>query len=184
MTAVAGWVADNGDVWLGADSASSGGTAQEIWRTPKVFVLGPVGFAYAGSWRFGQLVQHRLAVPPLPKRARDLDRWMAIDLVDAIRTCLIDGGWLKRENERSEGGVCLVAARGRLFIMQQDFSVGEVRARFAAHGNGRDVVYGALHATAKLKWSPQRRLRVALTAAAAFSSVVAPPFLMVRVPRG
>lgn len=180
MTAIAGWIQGR-DVWLGADSAATGGLSQEIWRTPKVFVREGIGVAYTWSWRFGQLLHHRLQVPKRPGRARDVDRWVTVDLVDAIRKCLADGGWLKKEHERVEGGAALLAIRGRLFVLQSDFSVGEIRGRFAAHGCGRDLLYGALHATTSLRWTPERRLRVALAAAAHFSAGVASPFRILRI---
>lgn len=182
MTAIAGWIETNGDVWLGADSASSGGQAIEIWRTSKVFVRGGIGIAYTWSWRFGQLLHHRLEVPRIP-RASDVERWACVEFIDAVRKCLKDGGWLEKEKEREAGGACLLAVRGRLFVMQSDFSMGEVRGRYTAHGCGRDLVYGALHATAHLKWKPKARLLAGLKAAAHFSTGVAGPFRVMKVPK-
>ena len=119
-------------------------------------------------------------MPRIP-RASDLERWACVEFIDAVRKCLTDGAWLKKESERVEGGACLVAVRGRLFVMQSDFSMGEVRGRYTAHGCGRDLVYGALHATEHLKWKPKARLIAGLKAAAQFSAGVAPPFRILKV---
>lgn len=173
MTAIVGLV-DNGVVYVGADSAGVSGLSLMVRGDTKVFHNGPYLFGFTSSFRMGQLIHHALK-PPEPKRA--IEKFMSTAFIDAIRSCLKDGGWARKENEREEGGTFLVGVRGRLFVVYEDYQVAQAAAGYAAVGCGDDIALGALFATAGTGMKPRRRVNLALRAAERFSAGVRAPFI-------
>jgi hypothetical protein len=174
VTCIVGVIA-NARVWMGADSAS-GDTGQ--WhlttaRFPKLFTRDSLLIGYTSSWRMGQLLRWRLAIPPRPE-GMDTHEWMATDFIDAVRECFKSGGIAKKENEVETGGTFLVACSGRLFTVGSDYQVDEPDDDMAAVGCGYSFALGAMHATTTLE--PEPRLRAALEAAAYYSAYVRGPF--------
>lgn len=174
MTAIAGLVHD-GRVYIGGDSAGTGGYMRSIRADVKVFRNGPYVFGFAGSYRMGQLL-HWALKPPAPEGK--LDRFMAITFINAVRECLKDGGWAVNNSGRDEGGVFLTGVDGRLFRVDCDFQVGENVDPWNAIGAGEEPALGALFATQRLNLAPKPRLRLALSASAYYNNTVAPPFVI------
>lgn len=174
VTAIAGLVQD-GVVWIGGDSAGTAGYMQTIRADTKVFTTGPYVMGFSGSFRMGQLLRWSL-VPPVPEGK--LEKFMAVDFIDAVRACLKAGGWAAVDNGRESGGDFLVGVHGRLFRVAGDFQVGESVDGYDAIGSGEEPALGALYATARLDLKPRQRLRLALSAAARMNAFVAPPFVI------
>jgi len=175
MTAIVGVVHD-GVVHIGGDSAGVGEWTITIRADAKVFVNGPYVMGFTGSFRMGQLLRYALE-PPIP--SGDLDAFMTTTFIDAVRECLRTGGWMSKENEREDGGTFLVGVSGRLFRIGSDFQVGESADGYDAVGSGEELALGALHATARSRMSPRKRIEVALSAAEHFSGAVCRPFAYV-----
>ena len=173
MTAIVG-LARNGKVFIGGDSAGVSGLDLTVRADTKVFRNGPFLFGFTTSFRMGQLIRYSLR-PPKPKG--DLDRFMTTKFVDALRGCLKDGGWARKESDREEGGTFLVGARGQLFTVHSDYQVGRAADGFAAAGCGDQVALGALYASGSTGLKPRARLLVALSAAERFSAGVRGPFV-------
>ena len=178
MTAIVG-LARQGKVFVGGDSAGVSGFDLTVRADPKVFRNGPYLFGFTSSFRMGQLIRYAL-VPPEPKRD-DLDRFMATKFVDALRACLKEGGWARKESDREEGGCFLVGTRGRLYTVESDYQVGRAADGYAAVGCGDQVALGALYATAGLAMRPRARLKLALRAAERFNAGVRGPFVYLSV---
>ena len=178
MTAIVGLV-DNGTVYIGGDSAGASGWSLTVRADAKVFFNAGYLFGFTTSYRMGQLIRYALQ-PPEP--ARDLERFMATTFIDAIRACLKEGGWAKKDNDREEGGTFLVGVRGRLFAIYSDYQVAEEALDYMAVGSGEDIALGALYATADLGLSPRARMRIALKAAARFKTGVHEPFVYASTP--
>jgi hypothetical protein len=174
VTAIVGLVADDGRVHLAGDSAGVGNWQLTVRADPKVFRNGPYVFGFTSSFRMGQLLRHALTPPKPP--ARNLPRFMATTFIDAIRDCLKTGGWAAREADREDGGTFLVGVDGHLFIVCDDYQVGEPADQYAAVGCGAEIALGALHATTNLKLPARKRLTAALTAAERHSAGVRGPF--------
>lgn len=172
MTCIVGLV-DGDRVWMGGDSAGVSGLDITVRADTKVFRNGELLIGFTNSFRMGQLLHHRLAVPRRDPAA-DLFRWMVVDFVDAVRACLKDGGYAQRSNEVETGGTFLVATEGRLFSVQSDYQVGEAVRGYHAIGCGADYALGSLASTAGL--SPESRVRRALEVAELFSGGVRAPF--------
>lgn len=178
MTAIVGLV-HKGGVYIGGDSAGVSGLDLTVRADTKVFHNGPYLFGFTTSFRMGQLIHHALT-PPKPKGA--LERFMSTAFIDAVRSCLKDGGWARRENEREEGGTFLVGVRGRLFVVHSDYQVGQAADGYAAAGCGDQVALGALYATADSGMKPRKRIKIALQAAERFSAGVRAPFICLGQP--
>ncbi len=178
MTVIAGLV-HKGRVHLGGDSAGVSGLSIAIRRDPKVFRNGAYVVGFTTSYRMGQLLQHSFQ-PPHPTGG--LHQFMVTTWTDALRTCLKDGGWARKESEQEQAGTFLVGIHGRLFSVYDDYQVAEHADDYAAVGCGDDLALGALHATAGLL-PPRRRLAAALAAAEHHSAGVAGPYVYASTPK-
>jgi ATP-dependent protease HslVU (ClpYQ) peptidase subunit len=175
---------NGGAVVMGADSCAGDGSFSAPRLDRKVFVTqagGGLLMGFTSSFRMGDLLRYRLDVarrhPDVP-----LDRWMRTDFIDAVRACLRAGGYLHASNSVESGGVFMVAAEGRLFVVDSDFQVGEYAGPFFAVGCGDRFALGAFHAAQRLQGAAvtvddmRARCEIALGAAAAFSGYVLLPF--------
>ncbi len=181
MTCVAALVHE-GEVWMGADSAGADASwSLTIRRDEKIFQNGPCLFGFTTSFRMGQLLRYKLQIPVIPEGAEPLD-WIHRYLVDAMRTCLREGGYLKKTNEQEEGGCFLLGFRGGLYVVESDFQVAVPDEEFWAVGCGHDLAKGVLFATKQM--AAHDRLTLALEAAEHFSAGVRRPFIVRKLPKG
>jgi ATP-dependent protease HslVU (ClpYQ) peptidase subunit len=178
LTCIVGIVA-GGDVIIGGDSAGVGGSLIMRRLDPKVFRVGPFLIGYTSSFRMGQLLRFRLQIPERPPEL-DVYEFMCTRFVDAVRQCFKDGGYAKKDNEQESGGCFLIGYAGRLFEIDSDYQVGEMRDGYDAVGSGTYVALGAFHATAGL--TAEERALKALEAAAHFTTTVCAPFVIERLP--
>jgi hypothetical protein len=183
MTCIAGLVdQQNARVYIGADSAATNDSGQQTIRVDqKIFRVGDFLFGCTSSYRMVQLLRYRLILPDYPSAPSEneedqLFRYMATDFIDAVRKCLQEGGYAKKESEREEGGFFLAACQGRLFCVASDYQIEETIIGYNAIGSGDDVALGALHATHQLDLPPGQRITLALEAAAYHNSSVRAPF--------
>ncbi|MFE2420722.1 hypothetical protein [Streptomyces hokutonensis] len=49
---------------------------------------------------------------------------MATRFINAVRACLKEGGWARKDSEQEQAGVFLVGIHGRLFEVHDDRQVG------------------------------------------------------------
>jgi ATP-dependent protease HslVU (ClpYQ) peptidase subunit len=173
MTAIVGLV-HNRTVYIGGDSAGASGWSLTVRADAKVFHNNGYLFGFTTSFRMGQLI--RYALKP-PKPVGETDRFMATTFIDAVRECLKEGGWARKDSDREEGGTFLVGVRGRLFTIYDDYQVAEAADGYAAVGCGDELALGALFATSGTRMAPQRRIELALRAAERFSAGVRGPFV-------
>jgi hypothetical protein len=106
---------------------------------------------------------------------------MVTSFVDAVRECLKVGGYAKKEHEVERGGVFLVGHRGRLFLVESDYQVGESLNGYEACGCAEQTIQGVFYATKGT--APDKRMQLALCAAEHHSAGVRGPFSIVVVPR-
>ncbi len=177
MTCIVG-IASGGKVYLGADSAGTGGYDQRIRRDRKVFTNGPLILGLTSSFRMGQLLEFNLTPPPIVEDQEPF-AYAVRSLVPAIRQTLKDGGFARIDSGRETGGVFLVGFRGRLFTIYEDFQVGEDLGDIAAVGCGDAYAMGAMHALPNAE--PRARMQAGLDAASTFSAGVSGPFHFVEL---
>ncbi|MEU0100396.1 hypothetical protein [Streptomyces sp. NPDC006267] len=179
MTVIVGLVHKN-RVHLGADSASVSGLQLTVRADRKAFRNGPYVMGFTSSFRMGQLLRYAFQ-PPHP--TGDLHGFMVTTWTDALRTCLKDGGWARKDSEQEQAGTFLVGIQGRLFSVWDDYQVAEHADGYAAVGCGDEIALGALHATANLGLAPRARLNAALAAADHHSAGVTGPYSYVSAPK-
>jgi len=177
MTCIVGLETEQG-VIIGADSAASAGWDGWVTRLKKVFRRGDFLIGYTSSFRMGQLLQYKLDVSVQKEGQEDLE-FLTTTFIDAVRTCLKDGGFAKVENLVEQGGRFLVGYRGKLYVVSSDFQVNMSRDGYQAVGCGASYALGNLLNSGDLL--PKVRVRQALKAAAHFSNGVCGPFNILQL---
>ena len=174
MTCVVG-ITHKSRVWIGGDSAGTAGWDQVIRVDEKVFVNGPMVFGFTTSFRMGQLLRYRLAIPD---RYPDVDvmKFMCTSFVDAVRDVLKSGGFARAKDSAESGGTFLVGYQGRLFEIGSDYQVGESVDGYGAVGCGDSYALGSLYGSTG---APESRIEKAIEAASYFSAGVAGPVVCV-----
>ena len=175
MTCIVGIVEGN-EVYIGADSAAKSGHEVRESKLPKVFVNGPFVIGYTSSFRMGQILQYHLRAAP--QGPEDAMQYMVCTFVEAVRLCLKEHGFSKVENNVEQGGFFLVAYRGTLYGIENDFQANHYADGMMALGCGREYALGALRALENMP-ARQRLLR-ALEVAAYYSKGVMGPFLVLK----
>lgn len=173
MTAIAGF-ASKGKVTIGGDSAGIGGWDLTIRSDPKVFRVGECLVGGTSSFRMLQLLRFRFT-PPKQRVDQDDFAYLCTDWIDAVRQCLKDGGYARKDREEEAGGCFLLGYRGKLYRIDPDYQVGIPSEGYAAVGCGEAYAIGAL---AVLKGSPESRVLRALAVAERFSAGVRGPFVV------
>lgn len=169
-------------IYMGADSAGvDGNLSMQIRKDEKICHVGPFMFGFTTSFRMGQLLAHAFECPERPVDV-SIEKFMCTTFVDAVRKCLKDGGYARKDNEVESAGTFLVAYEGRLFYVYDDYQVGETDAPYAAVGCGADIAMGSLNTTNRAPnfFPAENRLTMALEAAAEFSAGVRAPFVFYK----
>lgn len=126
--------------------------------------------------RFGQVV-NLLVEWPEPPRSGELLPFLAREVVPEIRRAVQDAGAAQDGREiLGNQTVLLVGLLGQLFIVARDLYVVPSPGP-SCIGSGRHHGYGAMHALKAAGVEPaQKRIEMALEAAADYSLCVRPPF--------
>lgn len=173
MTCIVGLVHD-GQVYIGGDSAGVAGYSVTVRADEKVFNKGEFVMGFTSSFRMGQLLRYKLNIP-FHKPNVDTYEYMVTEFVEAVRQCLKDGGYSRNESGEDIGGKFLVGYRGKLFLIDLDYQVGESLLQYDAVGCGEDLAKGSLYSTRDLD-DPNKRILMSLEAAEQFSAGVRSPF--------
>ena len=178
-------IAQNGTVYMGSDHAASDDKSGWIMsrKEPKVFKVGQYGIAFTDSFRMGQILQYNWTPPKYTptKTNSGLYKFMRTKFIDSVKVAFKDNGFGDiGGNDEDTGGIFIVGLEGRIFVVDEDFHVGENVVNYMAEGSGGMFALGALHATKNQK-NPKMRIKLALEAASEFSMSVAPPFTYIQV---
>jgi 20S proteasome alpha/beta subunit len=150
MSVVVG-VKFNGGVILAGDSQWSDDNSNRLGAQSKVHSLSDtLAIGYVGSARFGQILQFHLSEledPFLPRDGRDEEYWAVREFIPYLRAVTEEQGHLhiKHNAEHFGESAFLLAVRGRLFLVENDFSVSEHSLAYEAVGSGGENAIGALH---------------------------------------
>lgn len=175
MTCIAGFT-DKKNVWIGGDSAGVAGYNLTVRADKKVFIKDDFIFGFTSSFRMGQLLRYKLAIP-FHKPNISTEEYLYTEFIEAVRECFKSGGYTKVDSNRESGGCFLFGYRGRLFLVDDDFQIGESYNGYDAVGCGKGFALGSLYSSSG---TPENRVRKALEAAEAFSAGVRSPFLILR----
>lgn len=179
MTLIVGLIDSDGKTWMACDSIGSDGFTLHIAKHPKVFKKGSLALGYTSSFRLGQLLEHNLH-PPARTIDQDTMNYLVVTVVDALRNCLKSGGYARNNSGEETAGNFLLAADGRLFEVQSDYSVTERVEPYGAVGSGEYHALGVLHACQALNLPPLQTLRLVFEATAANVVTVRGPFWVMR----
>lgn len=188
MTCIAA-IAENGCVYMAADSAGVAGLSLNVRADPKIYRIptarGDMLLGFTSSFRMGQILGYHFDPPQHPRNIA-VSRYMVTDFVTAVRAVLKEHGFAKTQNNEDTGGTFLVGYCGSIFRVCDDFQVGKNVANYDAVGSGGEVALGSLYTTDQIATSegdvhliltPRQRLSLALHAAEEFNAGVRRPFL-------
>jgi 20S proteasome alpha/beta subunit len=189
MTCIVGMVDESG-VYLAGDAAATDAVSIELRRDPKVFER-KVGKAtmligFCDSFRIGQLLRHDLVLPTRRSNV-PVDRWMCTSFVRSVRACLSRNGVERSDSELGDLTI-LVGFEGRLFRIDNDYSVSERTASFDAIGSGSVAALGALMAQERMlkhlkkKYPTRSRVLDALSISEQITPTVRSPFTILHLP--
>ena len=177
MTCIVGMIdRKSNKVIIGGDSLSSTNIFISSRKDTKVFKKGSFVIGCTSSFRMIQLLRFSLVLPEINKK--DIYEYMCTDFIDAVRECFSKGGFLQKEQTGEEiGGQFLVGYEDRLFIIDNDFQVGETYDEFNSIGCGSDFALGCIYLLRDKKIPIENKIRQALEAAEHFSPFVKQPFI-------
>src|ERR1035437_478649 len=176
MTVIAALIHE-GKVYMGGDSAAvDESQCLLVRKDSKVFQNGPFLIGFTSSYRMGQILMDTTFPDP-----GNMDEfvYMRTQFVDVARTRLKDGGYVKVDSNREESGQFLVGFHGRIFLVDEDFTIGESSDPFFAVGQGSQEALGALYSAPEDR-PPGESLVIDMSAAARFRSGVRPPFNIIK----
>lgn len=178
MTCIVG-IAREGRVYMGGDTCGSGRSWQQVGN-PKVFITG--GKFLIGcttSFRMIDLLNYELTVPIQENDQTD-DGYMRTTFIRAVRDCFKEHGWLEKSSDKNIGGNFLVGYNGKLYEVQDDFSVLNSPVEGMAVGSGEQSARGSLYTT-RADWDAHKRVQQALEAAEAVAVGVKAPFVQMSL---
>jgi ATP-dependent protease HslVU (ClpYQ) peptidase subunit len=177
MTCIVGLV-NKGKVYIGGDSAGVAGSNVVVRSDEKVFVSHGMAFGFTSSFRMGQIL--RYCFKPPEDTDKDAAAYMVAKFIPELQRCFSANGYERTINGEKSAGTFFVGYKGRLFIVESDYQVGENNIGYASVGCGDCYALGSMYSTQRMK--PQARVLEALTAAEHFSTGVRGPFKVVVAP--
>lgn len=170
-------ITDGNKVYMGGDAAAAEMESNFVTCRvePKVFVRKEYIVGYAGSFRFGKMVENSF---DFPDPGEDLDHFMNTDFINALRDCSEDNKIDSAEDK--DAGELLIGIRGCLYEFNNDWHIGKHLYNFNAIGSGSPFALGSLYSTKRYK-DPYTRINIALEAAQNFSAYVRPPFTILEI---
>jgi ATP-dependent protease HslVU (ClpYQ) peptidase subunit len=183
VTCIVG-VARDGDVVIGGDRAAVSGWEVTRCGDPKVFRVGAAVAGGTTSFRMLDILQYDGSLRlPTDHDCGTAREYLVSEWVPRVRAAFKEGGFLKVENNREEGGGFLLGWQGRLFKVASELQVIEAE-EYDAVGAGEAAALGALYALSALRLSGgslEQEVALALEAAAAHNIGVRPPFDLLRL---
>ena len=147
MTVIAAYN-DGNAIYMASDSLASDPNDSIVVVDPKVFTFNGFTFGYAGSFRFGQILNHTF-LPPPHNPALDDSTYMFSVFLEALRDTLDSYGLLLNANGVEgigEAGSALVAYRNNIYYVEPDLSILKVASPYASIGSGCAYAIGAMYA--------------------------------------
>jgi hypothetical protein len=178
MTCIVGLRAEDGIVYLGADSISVVDYDKALNGESKVFPCENMIIGTCGSPRMRNILQHRLEIPPYT--TGDPMKYLVGPFVDAVRQEFERAGHLQKENgKEAVDGKFLIGFEGELYLISKEFCVIRYMEPYHAIGSGESHAMGSLHSTHQLGLEPIQCIRAALEAAASHNTDVSGPFFYI-----
>jgi len=176
MTCIVGLV-EGEKVYIGADGVAVAESGLVSVYTDKKLIKGSnFIIGVAGSPRIAQLVRYSF-VPPEYDRSTygdDVHRYIATAFIDTLR--VIVGDEKNKEEFKESNTSFLVAFKGRLFQIHNNFVVKEDTCGYDAMGIDPSIALGVLWATRNRDIPPESRVEMAMEATKFHNAFVQGPF--------
>lgn len=130
MTCIVG-IADGEKVWIGGDSQGTAGLSMTVRADTKVFTNGPMVFGFTSSFRMGQLLRHKLSIPK--HYEGDVDKWLCVDFIDAVRQCFKDSGYARTHDGEEPASTPIPTPTHRTPQLRYRDRVASIRDHLARH---------------------------------------------------
>lgn len=182
MTCIVGLVHD-GVTYIGGDSLGSNGYTKTVRKDKKVFKLKDTDNAIAGytsSFRMGQLLMYGTGFIDKRDEPNINHEYLVTRTIPKIISTFEEGGFGRNSSGDKSGGTFLFGYKDKLYVIHDDYQVGESFYNYDAVGCGEDFAKGSLHATEGIGITPVERIHSALKAASQFSAGVAPPYYIIN----
>lgn len=176
---------------LGCDSFLGNSGSRDQTSTPKFFEKGKRFFiAYAGGMRGAQAVEHTLSFRKIKKNEDELHYLVTVVANEVQKTFSNLGINIKTDGSADRSDTLfLICLNGKVFILQNDYSVIRSLHGYAAAGAGESFALGALAALVADNVSaiysghktPVEIVQAALTATEKHNPFVCNPFHIVKV---
>lgn len=184
MTCIVGLVdKPNQRVYVGGDSAGSNYHSISTRLDTKVFKIDGLIFGFTTSFRYGQILRHKMRVPTY-EIGEHPDEYM-YRLVTEYLNVLTEEQWIRKDEPRPEGGHILIgwnrplrdgSFEPLLYNVQGDCAYGRVADGYDACGSGCSTAVGALFASKDMDMTPKDRVKQALNAASYHTPFVRAPY--------
>jgi 20S proteasome alpha/beta subunit len=181
MTAIVG-IVDDTHIWIGADSAGSSIDADRTnsMQSEKVFQVGEFIFGVAGSFRVRDLLKYSLGDYLTVQHQDQSDEdFIYKTFLESVATCFKHGGIIFDHNDNKFESHFLFGYRGKLYLLQHDFSINTFHDSYAATGSGESVCLGSLYSTQDLP--TEARIELALEAASRYTLTVSGPYVIGKI---
>ena len=183
MTCIVG-IKEKNKVYIGGDSAAVADLSVSVRTDTKVFKNGKFLIGYAGSFRLGQIMRFHFKPPKHEKGKSDYE-YMCVDFIKKMQKTFAESGFdgENRRQEKQTSGQMLVAYRGELYEIYEDYQVGISADPYNSIGCGSDLALGALYTLHKAvpKMPAEQKVAIALDAASTYSGGVLPPYNILSV---
>lgn len=177
MTCIVGFIDKNNELWMGADSLGSSDSMHTKRKDTKLFRNGRFLIGYTSSFRMGQLLRFKW-IPPEHFLDMPDYTYMCTDVIDSIRDCLKENGYLELENNVETIGTFLIGYNNKLYQINGNLQVAENVDNFNACGSGTYFAMGALNILNDLDLTGEEICLRALSTAEKFNPYVGKPFVV------
>jgi len=172
-----------GAVYIGGDSAAIETDTMmiSVLKDEKVFIDDSDRFimGFSGSYRVGQLLRYSMKIPDPPPG--DRMHYMVNAFIDTFRHMVKSKGVLtSNTGTDQQDAEVIVGLDGLLYVIDSDFQVNRPKLGYFAIGIGGPIAMGAMYATKKSRMKPEKRITLALKAAAEHNASVRPPFHILK----
>ncbi len=192
MTCILAWT-DGQSVLLAGDSGGTKAAIKFRIKHSKVFLRTGEdktiwGFGFTGSFTVAQILQYTLALPSISPK-EDIRGIIVRDFIPEFQKLCDEANTIddKGPDGKENAAEIIIAVRGKIFIVDVDFSVLEHDRPYCGLGNGSPYALGAFHQ--QLKKNPpqtpedcQVLLWNAIATSTEFITGIEEPFHIISVP--
>lgn len=169
MTCIVGMV-KNDQIYMAGDLMGSNGYTKKVYPDSKVFLNGEFLLGYTSSFRMGQILEWNWE-PPLRQEGISDRQYMQLNVVESLRDTFATFGYGIKQGLEDLGGTFLIGYRGKLYEMQDNFSLLQ-NEDFVAVGSGQYHAEAVMHVLYNTEIHPFDILQEAISTAAHFTSSV------------